>query len=208
MGGRETVTDYLPAHSGALPANLPSPKTLGQMLTEAIGNHVAAARAERGEVHAPEDTYGLIRGLHATDELMGDYARAFTAARSMVRDELESELMDATGEQDGMPMGNLTVPDKDGDIALTRDTSNAYDIDLGSLRAVIVALVGEVEGSAESADLAIGQLLALGTFTPQVSKVKEFARVLSRGDDDKLASVATGAIRKTTKYRGVKAVRK
>lgn len=118
-------------------------------------------------------------------------------------------------------------------IKVSIDSSNSYDIDADSVyptlaellvathpslvddilnAAVSVALdiddrprlMAEFSGAINQAlVLAMNELSTIGTVTLQVTKVKALAASLGRLGADKLASVATGAIRKTTSHKGV-----
>lgn len=190
--------------------NFPSPHRLRVSVEQELLRLVSEARTERGEVQLPEETYALVRSLVASGELFQDYVNAFKKAASTVNQELETELVEAMGEQDGQPNGGMTVPDERGDIRLALDTANVYDIDVEALRSAICLVVQELhdDSGAEAADLAISMLLTMGSFTPQVSKVKAFAADVSRKGEDWLAATITSAIRKRTQYRGVKPNRK
>lgn len=195
----------------SLPPGMPSPRALTEALTEQLGQHITAARKARGEVHAAEDTFPLVRSMVASHELLADYARSFTTAAKIVTQELESELLDAAGEQDGIPAGGVTVADIEGDIRLTPHFDTEYDIELSTLIAVVISdaidQVGPANSEAAASD-AVETLLSLGSFTPQVSKVKAYAKQLARREQDKAASVVSGTVRKKQTYRGVKAKRK
>lgn len=198
--------------------SMPSPHNLRLVLEDELTRRIQAMREERGEVQLPEDTFPLVRALAASEELLADYSAAFRKAVSTVRQELEQELIEAQGEQDGQPNGGMTVPDPRGDVRLSLDTSNDYDIDLDALRNAVCAMASsspplatlgmDVNARAAIADYAVRLMLELGKFDPQVSKVRSFAAELSRNGDDSLAATVTSAIRKTSRYKGVKTTRK
>lgn len=187
-------------------SGLPAPRDLGKLLREALEGHIEEARKGR-DVQLPEDTYPLIRSLAVAGELLDDYATTFKSVAKVSVQEIEEELREAVGDQDGVPNSGMTVPDAQGDVKLSLTMTNGYDIDVNTLRSVVVALVAELEGAAEAADLAIQTLLECGNFTPQVSKVRELADQVSRQGDDQMASVVKSAIRKTVTYKGVKVSR-
>lgn len=208
MSGNSSSNEVTPAVLPGL--NIPSPHRLRVTIEEELSRLIREARAERGEVQLPEETYPLVRALVASHELLSDYASAFKKAASTAQQEVESELLDAVGEQEGQPVSGMTVPDARGDIRVSLDTANEYDIDMDALRNVVCLVVGELHGNggAESADLALSMLLSMGSFTPQVSKVRAFAQDTSRKGEDGLAATITSAIRKVTRYKGVKTARK
>jgi hypothetical protein len=215
--------------------NLPEPREFARLLRERLEAEIIRVREERGEVHQAEDVYQLSRGLSRYIEIAGEYKRAFDGTAKIAKQELENELIDAVGEQDGTPTGGLTVPDLDGtDIKLALDQANSYDIDASVLRSALAARILEsgavqenVEQLAVSAavhddeeasgkldnylaeviTLALEEYEQLGAFSPQVSKVRAFAKDLAGRGADSLASLVSAAIRKTQTYRGVKVSR-
>lgn len=111
---------------------MPAPHDLVGILRERLDSLVLQLRAERGDVHAPEDVFVPIRRLGALAEGLGDYGRAFTKVAVEVRGHIEDELIEAVGEQDGIPMSGLLVPDEDGtDLKVELDSRNEYKIDAG-----------------------------------------------------------------------------
>lgn len=216
----------LPAQVSALP----TPREVGQALKLALEERVVAARLARGDVHAPEDVNPLSRALLGTAEILADYGRAFNSAAAFAKRELGEELLNAVGEQDGIPLGNHTVPDVAGDIKLTRDNVNVHDIDLDPLiAAAAFDALTESSGTepvqrADQGDSdytieyenwmagvmtqAVYRLLTMGTFTAQVSKVRAYSADLARRGYDSVASTVSGAVRTTAEFRGVKVERK
>lgn len=210
---------------------LPSPREISTALIAELTSRSARVRVDRGDVHQPEDTYPLVRALQGARELLEDYGRAFATAAALAADELRYELVSAVGEQDGVPVSGLLVPDLDGtDIALSKVTSNSYDIDQRSVIAAVISTtvvrMADTEPLQQSdegdqayddrywrwfthvIETAIDQLFALGTFTLQVSKVRAYMTTLSGQGDDAVAAVLRTSIRKTEKYGGVKIERK
>lgn len=207
---------------------MPSPRTIAAVLKDQLNAAVLGERRRRGQVVSEEDTFPMQRSLAKVVETCGEYARAFQTAGKEAKAVAEEELIDAVGEQDGMPLSGLLVPDAEGDVRISLDTSNDYDIDLESLISASVFLTLEtnrdqVEGLTECEaepetkaqldvladllDTAMRGLISLGSFKPQVSKVKAFKAELARlPEADGVAS--TVVVRKKVNYRGVKIERK
>lgn len=210
---------------------MPAPSDVAQALRDALYQRVAAERANRGEVHQPEDVSPLVRSLAGAQELLNDYARAFTRAATIAKDELDEELFTAVGNQDGIPMSGLKVPDLDGtDILFSLIKPNTHGIDE---RTVVAAVIGHTiatrRGSepsqnddetnheydqryegwmADVIEQAVDQVLDLGSYALQVSKVKAYAVALAGQGEDNLAGVVRGSINTTATYRGIKVERK
>jgi hypothetical protein len=203
---------------------------VGQYLRAKLADMIAHARAGR-IVTCPEDVNPLVRSLAAAADRLTDYGRVFTSAGKYARDELQEELREAVGEQDGIPAGNLTVPDLDGtNIKITRDTANNYTIDRDALYAAVAAQVLEAMGGLERilrvtdqdhenpnafADEmetvaagvlieAMQQIVELGAFEPQISKVRAYALELAGMGADGIAASITSTITKKVDYRGIK----
>jgi hypothetical protein len=194
---------------------LPDPQILRRKLTDALESEFARARAAQGEILVPEDTFDLQRKLAAAHEILTGYARAFADAGKRVASMQEEQLVDAVGEQAGVPNQGLTVPDAAGDVRLSLDFATARDFDLDQLIAVVVLdevrrWVSDPEGEPEElAEAAIRRFLGLGKFEPQVTKVKAYAKAVARAGADDLASVVSGAVRdRPPTYKGVKFERK
>jgi hypothetical protein len=215
----------------AEPARLPAPADLKETLRRELSEHVARERDQRGHVHQPEDVFALVRKLAGAHDVLGEYANAFSNAASMARRELESELVTAVGEQDGIPTSGLDVPDRDGtDIRFTLAKGNTHDIELRTvIAAVVAATVARMSGGepvqaddeddaayderywrwfAHVIERAIDWVLSLGTYTMQVTKVRAFAATLAGDGEDAMAAVVNGAVNTTSSYRGVKMERK
>ncbi len=213
---------------------MPAPSLLRRRLHDAIDQGVDRMRVERGEVRTAEDTYPLQRALAGSIEKCTDYAAAFTAAKDLLVQYQEEEVIAVQGEQAGVPTDGITIPDVNGDIRLTVGRKNTHTIDADQVRSAIIgALVGQGPGSftelvtdvvngdhehhdpgdlegllVQLVDQAMTILVACGNYKPQITKVKAYAADLSRGGDDKLAAVVTGTIRTTSEYTGVKTTRK
>lgn len=215
---------------------LPTPRTIRSQLRSQLNGAVLAERDRRGEVHVPEDTWGMQRSLTKVIEVCGEYSRAFGDAAKEAKQIAEEELIEAVGDQDGVPNGGMTVPDAEGDVKISLDTRNDYEIDMDALASAAAfkvladnrgqisgwlgALTSDVpeeaqEGYALAEDMlasfmveAIGQLLALGSFKPGVMKARQFVKELGRMPGaDGVASSVSSSIRKTALYKGVKVER-
>jgi hypothetical protein len=194
---------------------LPTPTELRRMIREALENSYAELVAARGDVHTPEDTFHLQRLLAHTKENFTDWAAAFRDGAKRIAGMQEEQLIDAVGEQDGIPLAGLTVPDPEGDVRLSLDTARVHTFDLDQLIQVVSLdtmehaifepeKVGVTQGGGEELIAAgIRRFLELGKFEPQVSKVTAYAKQVARDGDDNLASVVSGTIKTTTEYKGV-----
>lgn len=215
-------------------AALPSPREFGKMLRDYLDTELIRVREERGEVHAPEDTFALVRSLRKFREVTQEYANAWTSVGKVADQEVEQELSTAVGEQDGVPIAGLTVPDTDGtEIKITRVMPNSHHIDTSTVLDVVCAEVMEemdvIQATAEyavamalnpdTADVsrehletiiagamrvAIDRAIELGSYSAQVSKVRAFAKRLASAGHDYLAGVVTKAVVTTKGYTGVK----
>lgn len=121
----------------------PDHRTLGKALQDGVNATMAQLRAARGEVVAEEDVYEAVRWAQGIAESFNEYGRAFAGAAALVAQYAEEELTEAVGEQDGVPLKSLTVPDVDGtDIRLSKETGNTHHIDKAAvLQALAVSLV-------------------------------------------------------------------
>jgi len=208
--------------SGALvplgSGDFPAPSDLKRRLTESLNEHVARIREERGEVTGQEDTFDLIRRLTEAGERLGEYARAFGAVAKTTKDVVEEELHEAVGDTDGIPTSNLNVPSAGGDIAISRDLQNIYDIDMSQVVAVLTAQIAATWQATDTApgerpeefaiEVALAALTFVGAAKAKVSAVRALADQLSRDGNDQLARVARDAITKRVEYRGIKVDRK
>lgn len=213
---------------------LPEPVEFQRTLREALNTGFARERAlAGGETLLPEQSYRLHRMLGTAHDTCKGYKAAFEFGRKLVGD-LQAELLsDVHGESDGVPNGGLTVPDAEGDIRLTVASSNVHTIDVEDLYSTVCAsvigtgptgleayLVDMVNGDgdrapedlpdvlAEALTTAMRQLVALGKFEPQITKVRTFSAEVARQGDDALAAQVTAAVRTTRKLDGVKMTRK
>lgn len=192
---------------------LPTPTELRRMIRDALESSYQALVAARGDVHTPEDTFDLHRKLAHTRENFTDWAAAFRDGAKRIAGMQEEQLIDAMGEQDGVPLAGLTVPDREGDIRVALDTARTHTIDVDQLMRVVAAravardMRGEVGNTAALIIQSIQDFLELGKFEAQVSKVTAYAKQVARDGDDKLASVVSSAVRTTTDYKGVKHTR-
>jgi hypothetical protein len=208
---------------------LPSATDLRKQLRLGLEAVITEERKNR-EVHGPEDTYPLQRRLGGIEETAKDYGNAFRDFARDVRAVVEEELIEAVGDQDGIPNIGITIPDTDGtDLKVTVDVTNSYDIDVDALDSAVVFEIlhdradtikamfeAEYRGDGEASQGALADVLAhamrrardQGKFQPQVSKVRQLARSLARRPDgEKLASTVMDAVTKSPIYKGVKVER-
>lgn len=207
---------------------MPSARSIAAELKHQLNAAVLAERERRGEVRLAEDTWPMHRALARVAETCGEYSRAFTSAAKEARQVVEEELIDIVGESDGMPSQGMTVPDADGDVAITLDTTNVHSYDrdalysavafevMESMRSEVDAFLDphldgdEAENSMASLlILAMQRLTELGKFEPQVSKVRAFVLELARQPGaDGVVSTVTSSHRLRHIYKGVKVDRK
>lgn len=206
----------------ALVEGLRAPDQLGRELVQRVQEAYAELYKQRGQVHTPEDTFAMVRLLGIERDRFTNYGAAFTKVVKLLKQLMEEELVEAVGEQDGIPNQALTVPDSEGDIRLSLDTPRVYSIDMDQLLAVHYGhmLNGLPEdfpdGSWSSreefarhiAAVTMVTILSWGKFEPQVSKVRAYAATLARSGDDKSSSVVSGAITEEHPYKGVRFERK
>lgn len=198
----------------ALVDGLREPTELKRALRERVQLAYSTLARERGEVHVPEDTFDMQRRLGGAHDLFKGYQAAFAEVVKLLKQLMEEELLEAVGEQDGIPNQGLTVPDTEGDIRLSRDEPKVYEIDLDQLMAVLVsALQNEASKRGEVENLGLVDwtvhatamtMLSWGKFEPQVSKVRAYAATLARNGDDRASSIVSGAITEKNPYKGVK----
>jgi hypothetical protein len=215
---------------------LPTARTIRAELRTQLNSAVLAERDRRGEVLRPEDTWAMQRSLASVVEVCGEYSRAFADAVKEAKQIAEEELIEAVGEQDGAPNQGMTVPDAEGDVKISLDNRNDYEIDTEALASAIAFLIisdarGQIsgwlgamtsdnrdeahEGYAATEDMiasfiieAIREFTKLGTFKPGVMKARAFIKELGRVPDaDGVASSVASSIRKTSQYKGVKVER-
>jgi hypothetical protein len=190
---------------------LPAPHDLVGMLRARLEEVISQARNGRGEVLTPEDTFQMQLGLASVIEGLTDYARAFQKIVREAKGYVEDELIDAVGEQDGIPLAGLKVPDSDGTtVTISRDMTNAYTFDNDALFNAVawlaLASAGVEDGRLHTVVVeAMRQLVSLGKFEPQISKVKAFSAELARLEGGpRIASTVTSTTRKRPVYKGVK----
>lgn len=193
---------------------LPDPQALKRVVKERIQQAYTDLHAARGEVLKPEDTYDLHRRLQATREQMDAYARGFKDVSTLIGQLQEEELVEAVGEQDGIPMSGLTIPTAGGDIVVAPAFKRVNDIEPQAVQTAIVNGVTEswieaIEHAAvHSADKleenlremlqqALTALIGTGKWEPQVTKLKATAGEWARAGHDDLA----GALMKAHKIR-------
>src|SRR5687768_14344773 len=82
----------------------PDHRTLGKALQDGVNATMAQLREARGDVVAPEDVYEAVRWAQGIAESFHEYGRAFAGAAVLVGQYAEEELVDAVGEQDGIPV--------------------------------------------------------------------------------------------------------
>lgn len=197
---------------------LPAPHDLVGMLRARLEEVVHNARHGRGEVHTPEDTFEIQLGLAQVIEGLTDYAAAFQKIAKEAKGYVEDELIEAVGEQDGIPMAGLRVPDPDGTtVVIGRDMANSYTFDNEALFSAVACVAmanvdfDEQINWATCLDLmlqAMERLVSLGKFEPQITKVKAFTADLARlKGGPKVASTVTSTTRKKPVYKGVKVER-
>jgi len=124
------------------------------------------------------------------------------------------------------------VPDANGtDIRFTVEKGNIHAIDTDQVISVVIANLIEITRDTEPEwdedvedaagyraryetwmagvmRLAVDQVLALGSYAMQVSKVRAFAADLGATGVDAESAVVTGSITTTSRYKGVKMERK
>lgn len=203
-----------------------APQVRAQLI-DALRDGVRQLRDARGTVVVPEDTYDLVRRVIAAQEVMTQWAQAFTAAAAECGAIAEEEALTAVGGYPGVeeaPSGSLFVPDGEGQrIAVRPDWKageTAWDVD--TLTAWVVEQVVSAEGVGLDADRpvftpqevlslcrdSIDKLLTLGRFTPAASKVEAERKRLAGLQRDTDAAVLR-QVRSVgpRKYQGVKITR-
>lgn len=206
--------DLQPFSAGV--GGLPDPTDLRRAIRAAVDSAYLEAVQARGAVNVPADTFDLQRKLAAALELFKAYQRAFGDAVRLIGQLQEEQLIDAVGEQAGVPNQPLTVPDPEGDVRLGLQIDKVYSFDTEQLITVVSTHITESSLALASllpavreqvrAEIANGirLFLSLGKFEGQVSKVRSYAADLAREGCDDLASVVSGTIRDFTTYKGIK----
>lgn len=203
--------------SAELVDGLPDPLALQRVVKERVETAYAELHKARGEVLKAEDTYDLHRRLQATAEQMDGYARGFTAVGKLIRQLQQEELVEAVGEQDGVPLSGLTIPTAGGDIVVTPSFKRVNDIDPERVQRAIIngvtdAWMEAVERAAvhstetleehlrEMLAQAITALLGTGKYEPQVSKLKATAAEWARAGHDAMAGNLMAAHKVSQKF--------
>lgn len=201
----------------ALVEGLSQPTELKRALKERVQRAYMELSRQRGPVHVPQDTFDMQRRLGGAHDLFKGYQAAFADVVKLLKQLMEEELVEAVGEQEGIPNQALTVPDVEGDIRLSRDEPTTYAIDLDQLVGVLTgqmldsaASIGmdRAEAIAYTVTSVVAALRSWGKVEPQVSKVRAYADTLARNGDDQASSVVSGAITQSTPYKGIKFERK
>jgi hypothetical protein len=195
-----------------------------------------AALEAAGGVLSPADTFRVQRYLQEVSEKLAEYERVFKGVRGHIKLLVAEVLADAVGEQDGIPAEGLTVPDRDGDIRISLDTTREHTISEEMLLPAFASMFAEQHAEAimraydqvatrttngpEDERARVGVAVAeaivdalsnvgqLGKFEPQVTKVRAYAKDLARNGEDRAASIVAAAITTKTTYNGVKVERK
>jgi hypothetical protein len=203
---------------------LPSTPSLLKLLKLGLASVLTEIKAE---INTPEDSFAGQRRLVKIAEDAKSYGRAFTTfERNEVRPAMEELLVDAVGEQDGVPTSGITVPDVDGtNIKIGIDTENNYEVDRDALMSALAfalmterrdrlgqMFAAEFAGNGDESEQILAEVLvqamesitAQGAFKPQITKVRATAKLLARlPGGDKIAATVTGAIKKTVKFKGI-----
>lgn len=204
--------------SAELVDGLPDPQALKRVVKERIEQAYAELYAARGKVLAAEDTYDLHRRLQATAEQMESYARGFKDVAELIRQLQQEELVEAVGEQDGVPLSGLTIPTAGGDIVVKPSFKRENDINADKVQAAIidgitVAWMEPIEHAAvhstetleenlrELLEQALTALVGTGKFEPQVSKLKATAAEWARIGRDDMAAELMRALKVKQKFQ-------
>lgn len=221
------MTDELPAELEAVTRGLPTHHELAQALRDGVNATIARLERERPQTGQREDLFPTARWMQSTAERMDDYARAFSSGAATVRQYAEDILLQAVGEQDGVPLENsLRVPDADGDIKFTAKVDAVREFDLGTLFASLAAVIIEDSrgtepeqeaGEAEPAYLeryegwmaellvqAMSDATGLAAYKPRITDVRKLIASLARSGKDGLSAQVRGAIEERRRLNGVK----
>lgn len=197
---------------------LPDPQALKRVVKERIQQAYADLYAARGKVLSSEDTFDLHRRLQATAEQMDSYARGFKDVAALIRQLQQEELVEAVGEQDGVPLSGLTIPTAGGDIVVTPSFKRVNDIDPEQVQTAIVNGITEAwmepieraavhstetleEALREMLAQALAALVGTGKWEPQVSKLKATAAEWARAGRDDMAGKLMAAHAVKQKYQ-------
>jgi hypothetical protein len=196
-------------------------------LIDLLRDSVKQLREARGTVVVPEDTYDTVRRVTAAQEVMTQWAQAFTAAAKECAAVLEEEALTANGGMPGYedaPSGSLFVPDGAGQrIAVTPDWhsgESTWDVD--TLCAWVAETIVADEGVGLDTDRPVftaqeavslvrdgmDKLRRLGAFTPGAAKVEaERKRLAGLGRDADAAVLRQVRSVGNRRYKGVKVTR-
>jgi hypothetical protein len=204
-------------------------------LVDLLRDSTRQLREARGTVVVPEDTYDTVRRLTAAGEVFRQWRDAFEGAAKEADALTAEEAVTAVGEQDGVPLGSLFVPDGEGHrIAVRPDFASGESVwDVGTLIGWLVddeaaddrcscspppitdgperdcPIHGDpMTVAREVARNVVDRLLALGKFTPGAKPIEELRKKLAAAQRDADA----GTIRQVRHvgprtFRGVKIVR-
>lgn len=220
------MTDPMPAELEQITRTFPTHEELATALRAGVNATIKRMEIERPRTGNREDVYPTARWMQATAERMDNYARAFASGAATVRQYAEDVMLEAVGEQNGVPLEDtLRVPDRDGDIKLTAKTETQREFDLGTLFASLAAMIIEdsrgtepvqragqtdeeylVEYEGWMAELLIQAMTdatGLAAYKPRITDVKRLIGDLSRGGKDSLAAQVRGAIDERRKLKGV-----
>lgn len=192
---------------------LPDPSELKAVVRDRIQTAYAELFAARGEVSRQEDTYDLHRRLQATRERVREYARGFTEVDKLIGQLQQEELVEAVGEQDGVPLSGMTIPSAGGDITVKPVFARKNDIDPDKIQKALVEAIASAWASSfvnrehlDAVKVDLGEVLTqtltavLGTgkWEPQISKLKATAEVWAREGMDALSGdlMAAHTVRK------------
>lgn len=215
---------------------LPVPAELARLFVEQIERDVQGMRETveaRGGVIAPQDLFTPMRYTQQGIELLEEYQRFLKGAAAKIKALLEEITADAVGaDDDGKPVAPVTVPDRDGDIAIRPTFKNTYSITPEQVLPAFASMFADQAvdnvinrvrvggGTVEQVRAGVGALIAeavtdalmaveqLGKFELQVSKVRAYRDHLSREGHDSAASIVDAAIHKSRDYAGLEAKRK
>ena len=205
-----------------LTRGLLEPTDLKRELKARLQAAYAARFTERGEVTRPEDVWDMVRRLTGVKELFEGYRDAFKEVAALAGTLLAEELVEAVGEQAGVPNQGLTVPDPAGDVRLKVESSTTHDIQLDQLLGVLMleasdrmtTLTGvrtppHLEVHLQSLITFVFEVIqSWGKVTVQVSKVRAYGKDLARRGHDDRAATVNGAIVTTSDFKGVGIERK
>jgi len=203
---------------------IPTPDGIRPWLRGRLDEAVARIRTARGEIDGPEDVYPLVRSTEGYRDLMAAYGRAFKGAAEDAKAVLEEELLEVVPEQDGIPLGRLHVPNRDGTtIRVAAKTENEHDVDRDQVLAALAALVAEEWAARRETDdtcewpgsspeqfaieVAARALEMMGAAKIKVTHARALAARLDQLAAPGLAQVVRDAIRTKRIYKGVQVER-